>query len=331
MDNWRTRAFNKLLFRIMRQRMARCETTQEMRELIASIDSYGALFSSPKSLTISPTKFADVSCDWVDMSTSRGNRILLYFHGGGFCFTSPKTHTSFLGRIARGSQSRGLMVNYSLSPEYPYPQAVNEAFAVYNQLLINGYLPDHIFIAGDSAGGNLALTTLVKIRNEGLVMPAGAALLSPVSDMAVTGESAFTKSKDDPFFDLSSLLLMRNNYIGTQNPCNPEVSPFYAELHDLPPIYITVGTEEILMDDSIRLAEKIGQAGGKVTLDVVKGVPHVYPLFNQLSEAEQAVQVISAFIEDCYQKAKLSNQCGNESDNIKFSRVDAQNKKKRTG
>lgn len=304
MDSWRNRAFNKVLFRIMRQRLASCNSTEEMRDLILSIDNYGAFISAPKGMEVIPTKFAHISCDWVNMPQSSGNKIILYFHGGGFCFHSPKIHSAFLGRLANATKSRGLMVNYSLAPENPYPAAPDECFAVYRALLIQGYQPHQIVLAGDSAGGNLAITTLLRLRDANLPMPAGAILMSPVSDMAVTGESAFKKCKDDPFFDLSTLLLMRNNYIGNHNPCNPDISPYYASHHDLPPIFITAGTEELLMDDSVRLAERIGESGGDVTINVVKGVPHVYPLFYQLSEAREALKLMAGFIHDKYKEAK---------------------------
>nr|AGT28466.1 esterase [Photobacterium sp. MA1-3] len=304
MDSWRNRAFNKVLFRIMRQRLAGCNTTDEMRDLILSIDSYGALISAPRGMEVTPTKFADTPCDWIDMPHSSGNKIIVYFHGGGFCFSSPRIHNAFLARLANATKSRGLMVNYSLAPEHPYPAAPNECFAVYRALLMHGYHPNQIILAGDSAGGNLTLTTLLRLRDANLPMPAAAIMISPVTDMAVTGESAFKKCKDDPFFDLSTLLLMRNNYIGTQNPCDPDISPYYAQLHDLPPMFLTAGTEELLMDDSIRLAEKIGDADGDITLHVVKGVPHVYPLFYQLSEARDAIKLMASFVQEKYKEAK---------------------------
>ncbi|MCW8327958.1 alpha/beta hydrolase [Photobacterium sp. SDRW27] len=288
----------------MRQRLASCNSTVEMRELISSIDNYGAFISAPKGMEVIPTKFANISCDWVNMPQSSGNKIILYFHGGGFCFRSPKIHGAFLARLANAAKSRGLMVNYSLAPENPYPKAPDECFAVYRALLMHGYLPHQIVFAGDSAGGNLVLTTLLRLRNANLPLPAGAIMMSPVSDMAVTGESAFTKCKDDPFFDLSTLLLMRNNYIGNHNPCDPDISPYYAKHHDLPPVFITAGTEELLMDDSIRLAERIGESGGDVSINVVKGVPHVYPLFYQLSEARDATKLMANFILERYKEAK---------------------------
>ncbi|MGR5144203.1 alpha/beta hydrolase [Photobacterium sp. DNB23_23_1] len=303
MESWRNRAFNKVLFRIMRQRLANCESTEGMRDIISSVDSYGPFIAAPKGMEITPTRFSDVSCDWVDMPNSSGNKIILYFHGGGFCFNSPKIHSAFLARLANYTKSRGLMVNYRLAPENPYPAAPDDCFAVYRGLLVKGYHPHQIFFAGDSAGGNLVLTTMLRIREAKLPQPAGGILMSPVSDMAVTGESAFKKCKDDPFFDLSTLLLMRNNYIGMQNPCDPDISPYYADHYDLPPTFITCGTEELLMDDAIHLAERMGEAGNDVTINVVKGVPHVYPLFYQLSEAREAMKLMAGFIQEKFKEA----------------------------
>ncbi|MGF1683493.1 alpha/beta hydrolase [Photobacterium minamisatsumaniensis] len=304
MESWRNRAFNKVLFRIMRQRLANCNSTEEMRDLILSVDNYGPFIASPKGMEVIPANFADVPCQWVNMPNSSGNKIILYFHGGGFCFHSPKIHNAFLARLANQTKSRGLMVNYRLAPEHRYPAAPDDCFAVYQSLLVKGYQPHQIFLAGDSAGGNLALTTMLRLRDANLPLPAGAIMMSPVSDMAVTGESAFKKCKDDPFFDLSTLLLMRNNYIGTQNPCDPDISPYYADHHDLPPVFITAGTEELLMDDSIHLAERMGEAGNDVTIHIVKGVPHVYPLFQQLSEAREARKLMVGFITEQFKRAK---------------------------
>ncbi|MEJ2766082.1 alpha/beta hydrolase [Photobacterium sp. MCCC 1A19761] len=292
----------------MRQRLANCHSTEEMRDLILSIDNYGAFISSPSGMEVIPTRFADVSCDWVNMPHSNGKHIILYFHGGGFCFHSPKIHNAFLARLANATKSRGLMVNYRLAPENPYPAAPDDCFAVYRALLHKGYLPHQIILAGDSAGGNLAMTTMLRVRESNLPMPAGAILMSPVSDMAVTGESAFKKCKDDPFFDLSTLLLMRNNYIGSQNPCDPDISPYYAELHSLAPVFITAGTEELLMDDALRLAEKVADAGCDATINIVKGVPHVYPLFYQLSEARDAIKLMAEFVLDRYKQAKMEHK-----------------------
>ncbi|MGR5206150.1 MULTISPECIES: alpha/beta hydrolase [Vibrio] len=296
MAHWTSRAFNKVLERVMRQRIARCNDVHEMRELITNIDQYGALINAPKQIKRSPCRWADIPCEWVDMPASDGNMLLLYFHGGGFCFVSPNTHSSFIGRVCQKISARGLMVDYRLAPEHTYPAAHDDCYMVYRALLKEGYDSRQIVLMGDSAGGNLVLGTLLRVQQDKLPLPAAAVLLSPVSDMEMTGNSAYEKRNDDPFFDLPSLLLMRNTYLNGAPPRDPLVSPIYADYMKLPPTLIVVGSEEVLLDDSTRLADKLTQAKHPIELIVGNGMPHVYPLFSQIREAGEAINSIAQFL-----------------------------------
>jgi acetyl esterase/lipase len=296
MASWQSRVFNKLLYRLMRQRLAACESPLEMRRVIQNIDQFGALLDSVPSYEFISTSYADVPCDWIGTNPDATLPVILYFHGGGFCFSSPRIHGALLARLVEGCAGRGLMAHYRLAPEHPYPAAPDDCLAVYRTLIEEGISPKHIIIAGDSAGGNLTLVTLLRARQEGLPLPAAAVLLSPVSDLTMTGESAFLLRNDDPFFDLGSLMLMRNTYLQGHSPCDPLVSPCIAELHDLVPFLVIVGEIELLRDDSIRLANRLQEAGNSVQLTIGSGMPHVYPLFSQLKESRQSWQEIISFI-----------------------------------
>jgi len=190
-----------------------------------------------------------------------------------------------------------LGVDYRLGPEHPFPAAVHDALTGYGWLLTQGIAPERIVIAGDSAGGGLALAVLVALRDAGDPLPAGGVLLSPWTDMEATGNSIETKAAVDPMIQREYLLDMAKMYLGGADPRDPLASPLLAELHGLPPLLIQVGTAETLMDDSDRVAEKVEAAGGQVTLEHWDDMVHAWPLFAPvLPEGREAIEKIGAFI-----------------------------------
>ncbi|GAA4897440.1 alpha/beta hydrolase [Ferrimonas pelagia] len=296
MPSWRSKALNKLLFRVMRSRLARCEDVYSLRRALAELERLGNYILPPPGLECIPDRIGGVSCDWVTTGQPASDAVILYCHGGGFCIRTPESHSAMLARLGEMSQARALMVDYRLAPEFPFPAAVHDCFAVYQDLLKQGCKPERIVLAGDSAGGNLVLTTLMQVRDAGLAMPLAAVLLSPATDMTINGESAFLLRHDDPFFDLGTLLLMRNAYLNGHHPCDPLVSPIYTDMAGMPPMMIHVGALEILQDDSVRLASRLRRAQCSVDLTVWPGMPHVFPLFYQLPEAQEALARTAAFI-----------------------------------
>lgn len=296
MPSWQSIALNKVLYRTLRNRLESCVDAVEMRQVVDGLDRLGSFFTVPQGMHQTRMAVAGVTCDWVDMPESEPDRVILFFHGGGFCFKSPKIHGGLLARLCRLAEARGLMVDYRLAPEHPFPAAVDDCFAVYRWLLDKGVDPETIVLAGDSAGGNLVLTTMLQAREAGLPMPAGGVMMSPSVDMGLSGESATRKYMRDPFFDLYSLLLMRNSYMNGTPPFDPLISPIYADLTGLSPLMIHVGEEEILMDDSTRLAAKAQSAGVDVMLKTWPGMPHVFPIFNLIPESRTAITEMAAFI-----------------------------------
>ncbi|WP_028117935.1 alpha/beta hydrolase [Ferrimonas senticii] len=297
MASWRSVALNKLLFRLMRGRLAKCNDVYGLRTVVAELEKLGSYISAPTAMEIISDQIAGVSCDWVSLGRGVGRRIILCFPGGGFCFRTPTIHAAALARLAQLTNSRGVLVNYRLAPEFPFPAAQQDGLAVYQQLLQDGYAAEDIVFLGDSAGANLAVTTMLLAREQGLPQPAAALLLSPAVDMTVNGESAFLLREHDPFFDLGTLLLMRNSYLNGHCPCDPLVSPIFAELQQLAPMMLHVGALEILRDDAVRLAAQVRRHGGEADLTIWPGMPHVFHLFDQLPEADEALRRMAQFIE----------------------------------
>ncbi|AVQ86321.1 MULTISPECIES: alpha/beta hydrolase [Plesiomonas] len=307
MPSWSSKALNKLLAQAMRARLQRCDNVAELRAVISGLDNMSHYVSSPASLEAIPDTINGVPCDWITTGQPVGQTVLLFFHGGGFCLKASALHFSLLGKLAEVCHARGIMVDYRLSPEFPYPAAVEDCFQVYRGLLEQGILPSQIILAGDSAGGNLVLTTLLQIREHNMAQPACGILFSPATDMALNSPSAFFMRNEDPFFDLGSLLLMRNSYLQGKLPCEPLISPVYADLHQLAPMMIHVGSLEILMDDSVRVAARVREQRGVVDLTVWPGMPHVFPLFQLLPESQEAMNRCAAFAAAHLQRASAEH------------------------
>lgn len=238
-----------------------------------------------------------INSEWVTAPGAKGDRVVLYLHGGGYVIGSVKTHRDLMGRVSRSAQARVLGLNYRLAPENPFPAAVDDAVAAYRWLLGQGYKPSKIAVAGDSAGGGLTVATLVAIREAGLPLPAAGVCLSPWVDLEGIGESMTTRAKVDPVVQREGLTGMAQAYLQGKDPRTPLAAPLYADLKGLPPLLIQVGDAETLLDDSNRLAERAKAAGVQVKLEVWPEMIHVWQLFASfLPEGQQAVDVIGKFI-----------------------------------
>ncbi|TKB57546.1 alpha/beta hydrolase [Ferrimonas aestuarii] len=303
MSSWRAKGLNKLLYRVIRSRFEACEDILSMRGVVAGLDSLNGFISSPSGLEVINDTLDGIPCQWLVKGRPAGDKVLLYFHGGGFCFRTPKVHNAMVHHLSQEVGARAVMVQYRLAPEFPFPAAVRDCFTAYKALLAQGIAPDDIIIAGDSAGGNLTMTTLLKAREKGISQPLAALLFSPAVDLTLNTNSGFVMRNQDPFFDLGSLMLLRNSYLNGHTPCDPYASPLAAELHDLAPVLVQVGSIEILLDDSVRLANRIRHHGGEADLMIWPGLPHVFPLFYQLPEAKEALARCGEFVSRCQQAA----------------------------
>jgi acetyl esterase/lipase len=255
-----------------------------------------APYTVPATVRISPTQVGGVSGEWVEGTGSAAKSILLYFHGGGYFGCSAASHRP----ISVGFALQGFRVfsaDYRLAPENPFPAAVDDAVAAYRGLLAEGYAPQSIAVAGDSAGGGLAIALVLALRDVGLAFPAGAAVFSPWTDLAATGESIRTNAARCAMFHGPDIGLSARYYLGDVDPRNPLASPLYADFTGLPPLLVHVGADEVLRDDSTRLAERARAAGVRVELKVWPVVPHAWQLAPQkIPEARQSLRESAAFL-----------------------------------
>lgn len=251
----------------------------------------------PPGLNVETVTAGGRPADRLTFADHSDDGVLLYLHGGGYAVCSPFTHRALAANLGRASGLNALVPDYRLAPEHPFPAAVDDAVAAYRWLLDAGTPPERIVIAGDSAGGGLTLATMLSVRDAGDPLPGAAALISPWTDLAVTGESVTTRQKDDPMLFRSGLIEHAEMYLGAGDRKHPLASPLYADLSGLPPLIIHVGTAEILLDDSTRLAERAEAAGVEVTLHCYEDMMHVWHYFEgTLPESAAAIEQIGAFI-----------------------------------
>jgi epsilon-lactone hydrolase len=233
---------------------------------------------------------------WMD-GPDNASPVVLYLHGGAYRVGTAFGYRSLSAGVARSSGAALFSPEYRLAPEHPFPAAIDDALAAYRGLLEAGYPAERIVVAGDSAGGGLAAALLVATRDAGLPQPAGAWLLSPWADLAVTGESATTKAAEDLLLDREGLLKSAAEYLAGEPAANPLASPIHADLSGLAPLMITVGSAEILLDDAFRLASKAAAAGTSVRLEVGPELFHDFPLFAfTLSEGRDALAAAGEFL-----------------------------------
>jgi monoterpene epsilon-lactone hydrolase len=265
-------------------------------ELRAMFEMMAAAFPVPEGAVGESVDADGVPAEWITMPGSRGDRVVLYLHGGGYVIGSINTHRSLVARLARDAEARCLAIDYRLAPEHPFPAAIEDATAAYRWLLSRGVAPSRILVAGDSAGGGLTLATLLSLRDAGDPLPAAAICLSPWTDLEGTGDSATEAGVDDPMINLPGLQAMGRLYAGATHLRSPLAAPLHADLAGLPPLLIFVGTREVLRDDSLRVVDKARAAGVAVELVVGEGLVHVWPMFgDQVPEAAEAVARMGAF------------------------------------
>jgi acetyl esterase/lipase len=223
--------------------------------------------------------------------------VILYFHGGVYVIGSAATSVPLVGDLARRTGTKAITVDYRLGPEHPYPAAVQDARAAYEGLLEQGVHPGQIALAGESAGGGLAVATLLALREAGTPLPSCAFLMSPYADLTLSGETLAEKEAVDPVLTPDGLRVRVPDYVAEADAADPLISPVFGDLSGLPPLLVQVGSHEILLSDALRLAARAATADVQVTLEVTPGVPHVFQGFAAfLDEAHEALDRASEFI-----------------------------------
>jgi epsilon-lactone hydrolase len=277
------------------QGAAKAKNPQELRGVMAATFS---AFPSAGEVKCEPVDANGVKAEWITATNAAPDRVILYLHGGGYVMGSIDTHRELVARLSKAAQARALALDYRLAPEHPFPAAVDDSITAYRWLLAQGYKPGRIVVAGDSAGGGLAVSTLLALRDIGAPAPAGAACISPWVDFEAEGESMTSRAAQDPLVSREMILNIAKMYVGEKgNLREPLAAPINATLNDLPPLFIQVGDAETLLDDSTRLADHAEKAGIDVTLQIWDEMPHVWHLAAPvLPEGQAAIEKIGEFV-----------------------------------
>lgn len=264
---------------------------EKLRKLADSGSRFGKF---PKAVRSKRFSIEHIPAELLTHPQANERSALLYLHGGGYALGSIKSHRATAGQLAEAGKITTLIIDYRRSPEHPFPAALEDALTAYDWLRKNGY--ERIVIAGDSAGGGLALSTVISLRDKQMPMPVLVICLSPVTDVECTGETVIKNARRDPWLTADTKILF-NYYVGQSDPHNQLISPLYADFANFPPIMIHVGTDEILLSDSIRLADKARAAGVDVQIKIWPGMWHIFPFFAPfVPEAAQAITEIGNVI-----------------------------------
>ncbi|WP_336491501.1 alpha/beta hydrolase [Methylobacterium nigriterrae] len=281
----------------IRARLAASPRPADLAARRARVDGLGADYVIPADVRIEPVEAGGVRAEWTSTPAADARRVMLFLHGGGYVSGSLASHRHMVAQAGREAGARTLALAYRLAPEHPFPAALEDALAGYRYLLASGIASTRIALAGESAGGGLALATLISLRKAGDPMPGCLWCASPWVDLALTGESLSAKEAVDPLIHRDYLAELAAAYLQGGDPDAPLVSPLRADLAGLPPTLIQVGSAETLLDDAVRLAGAAGAADVPVTLQVWPRMIHAWHLFfPELREGRESLASAGAFI-----------------------------------
>lgn len=261
-----------------------------------------AALELPPGAQFRPVIAGGVPSEWMEMPDSSPRRVFLFLHGGGYNAGSPKTHRKLAAYLAQAMGARVLLPDYRLAPEHPFPAAVKDALLAFGWLLSEGYQPSDITVGGDSAGGGLALSMLLALREAGAEMPRAAVLLAPWTDLTVSSPSYDRLRENDPIINPEKLRRAGDWYAGRRDPRDPMASPLFADLAGLPPMLIHAGGGEVMVDDSVLFAERATAAGCTVSLKVWPDLWHVFHhAVPDVPEANAAIEEIGEYVRKAYE------------------------------
>jgi epsilon-lactone hydrolase len=271
------------------------EQRRRLRELVSAQPL-------PAEVTVTAAALGGVPTAEITVAGIEPRHVVLYFHGGVYVIGDAFLAAELASQVGRRTHAKVISVDYRLAPEHPYPAAVDDALAAYEAILHNGIAPSDIIFAGESAGGGLAIATLVNAREHGLPLPAAAFVMSPYADLTLAGTTLETRRDVDPLLSRELLEPRVADYLAGQDAGLGLISPLFADLSGLPPLIIQAGTHEVLLDDALRLARQAAGADVEVTLDITPGVPHVFQAYHAiLDEAtaalDRAGQLLSAHLD----------------------------------
>lgn len=272
--------------------------SQDLEKHRHSQDQVGALLGNSKERIIRRVKIGGMEAEWVSVNRAHMKKyVILYCHGGGYSTGSSLYARTLTTKLAESTSMDVLCFDYRLSPENPYPAACEDALKAWDYLMLLGYGARDVIVAGDSAGGNLALSLVFQLKRQERLLPRGLVLLSPWTDLTSSGETHTTRMEVDPVLDAEYLERMINNYVKTEDLKDPLVSPLFGDFAGFPPAYIQAGDNEILLSDSLMLHKKMIRANVSAKIDVFKGMWHVFQM-SPFKTAYEAMEKNAEFIFD---------------------------------
>lgn len=267
----------------------------------AAMDAFGELGALPTGCFHEPATLGGVKCERVVAQGAVAGRVMLYLHGGAYTAGSPRSHRPMVARLAEAARTVAVAADYRLGPEHRFPAAVEDAVAVYRALLAGGAEPGQVMVAGDSAGGGLALALALALKAEGLPQPAGIFVVSPWADLTQSGASYGAKADTDPMITKAGLDLNARAYLGGLDARDPLASPVFGDFEGVAPVLIQTGSEEALLSDSLTMADVLGHARVDVRLEVWPEMIHVFHAWSGgLQAARRAIRLAGAWMEERY-------------------------------
>jgi epsilon-lactone hydrolase len=295
------RLVNLALRHVVKRRLSSIDPVDASaaRAARARVDRLARLVPArPCGVEVEAVDAGGVPAEWVIPPRDRPGRGVLFLHGGAYVIGSARLYRELTARLARACGARVLVPDYRLAPEHPFPAALEDALTVWEWLLAGEQSADRMLLAGDSAGGGLALATLLELRDAGRALPAAAALLAPWTDLTASGSSVKENEARDPYLPARLLRPVAELYLAGADPRDPRASPLFGDLRGLPPLLLVASPDEILRDDTVRLAAAARSRGVEVTVELWPRMPHVFPLFARLvPEGRRAIAGIGAFAE----------------------------------
>jgi len=294
MPSWQS-SFVDRFRRMGRPKGATAETDiAELRRQYTYIsDHFGA---PPREAVFEPAQVGPLKGEWVRMPNSSPERLILYFHGGGYIAGSPETHRALIARLAQAGEATAFSLAYRLAPEFAFPAAVRDGIDAYRHLIAKNVSPSQVVLAGDGSGGGLAFAVLHAARNANLPMPAGCVAMSPWADLSLSGWSVLQNAKTDNVLNWELLFVSARHYLKKTNPSDPYASPAFASFKDFPPIMVHAGSLEMLRDDASRIGDRAADAGVPVSVEIYDGMQHLFQANRHVPEAKVSLARLGQFI-----------------------------------